>query len=170
MKITKPLVLIAVSAKSATKQEIETPKSDIPQKIITTSTTPIPSPTLSPEILGYVEKEPDSQEVHYVKISRDGLSKENSLLSLGLNWFLIMALAGASLKIAALKSANNRITKCVDCLQKEIKFHERIVDDILKFNSNDDINSLKQHIARNLLLLKKSTHELTDILGRPSIV
>lgn len=169
MKITKPLVLIAVSAKSATKQEIETPKSDIPQKIITTSTTPIPNPTLSPEILSYVEKEPDSQEVHYVKISRDGLSKENSLLSLGLNGFLFVVLSGASLKIVALKIANNRISKHINYLKKEIKLYERLVDDTLKLNSNDDIDLLKQHIARNLLF-RSSTNELTEILGSPSIV
>ena len=166
MNITKALFVSSVVSQGLQKPETEKPKLDRPEKTITT---PIPNPTTLPEISSYKNEDTASPKVHYVKISRDGLSEESSILSLGLNGFLFVLLSGASLKIVALKSANNRISKNINYLKKEIKFHERIVDDILKFNSNDDINSLKQHIARNLLL-KKSTHELTDILGRPSIV
>jgi hypothetical protein len=166
MNITKALFVSSVVSQGLPKTEIEKPKLDRPEKTITT---PIPNPATIPEISSYKNENPASPKVHYVKISRDGLSKENSLLSLGLNGFLFVLLSGASLKIVALKSANNRISKHINYLKKEIEFHERIVGDILRFNSNDDINLLKQDIARNLLL-KNSTQELTNTLGRPSIV
>ena len=166
MNITKALFVSTVVSQGLTKTEIEKPKLDEPEKTITT---PIPNPTTLPEISSYKNEEPNPVKVDYVKISRDGLSKENSLLSLGLNGFLFVVLSGASLKIVALKIANNRISKHINYLKKEIKLYERLVDDTLKLNSNDDIDLLKQHIARNLLF-RSSTNELTEILGSPSIV
>ena len=114
MNITKALFVSTVVSQGLTKTEIEKPKLDEPEKTITT---PIPNPTTLPEISSYKNEEPNPVKVDYVKISRDGLSKENSLLSLGLNGFLFVVLSGASLKIVALKIANNRISKHINYLK-----------------------------------------------------
>jgi len=165
MNIAKALLISGVVSQGLPKIKTETPKLDTPKETITT---PIPNPAVLPEISNYKNKDAESPKVYYVKIERDGLSEKNTRLFILSNAFLCIVLAGAFLKMGALKNANKTILKSIDFLRKDIKFHQNILDSMLDLNGNDDIKQFQENVRR--ILLEKSQRELTEVLGRENIV